>query len=1621
MTGARELNRRLGIKARYFGQVGGGTAVPTTTIERLWRTLVPGAGSGDARDILAELDREEGSRVLDPVVVATAGRSLKIVLRLPAAARILRWQVLTENGERHGGDVRAAGLPTISGGTSRRPGQVLHLDLDLPPGYHRLSLHWAGGRGRESASLILAPPRAYLPYGLGGESKAWGLAAQLYALRTSRNWGIGDFSDLGDLLEAAAALRADAVGVNPLHALFDDEPERASPYSPSSRLFLNSLYLDVTAIPDFAECAGARELVARPGFMQALQEARAAALVDYTAVACLKRDALLPLYDHFRSQHLTDQTDARGQAFRAFQRQGGAALRRFALYQALREHLTEGGQGCDWHLWPSDLRRPDTEAVNRFAAGHLERLEFFEYLQWQADLQLASAAARARSSGMEIGLYRDLAIGFDPGGADAWTSQARSGKAGAALDWSVGAPPDAWNMLGQMWGMPPLSPRALRAAAYRPFIDALRANMRHAGALRIDHILGLKRLFWIPRDGGPKDGAYVGYPFAEMLGVVALESERNRCLVVGEDLGTVPAGFSETIQARGILSYRLLYFMRGQKGAFLRPAVWPRDALAQVSTHDLPTLAGFWAGRDIETKSELSLFPDRAAEILERKNRLRLCRALTAALRRDRMPAKLKPVPAEAVHRFLARSRSRLVMVQLEDVVGALDQINMPGTVDQYPNWRRKLPLDLGDMLAAPRAKSVLAAVAEERAGRSAPASGADRASNQCNRTKLLSTYRLQLGGAVDFEAATALLPYLRELGISHLYLSPILEAQAGSSHGYDVTSYERFNPTLGSAQAFDRLAAKLRDLRMGLILDFVPNHMGIGGSRNRWWLELLEQGPAASTAEVFDVDWAPPWPELRGKILVPLLADTYERVLARGELQLRFERENGRFDIWYFDHRLPIRPEDYADVIASAMSAPDADIDRLLDRQHYRLSDWRQAATRVNYRRFFDINQLIGVRMERPSVFARCHEFIGKLIAEGKVQGLRLDHVDGLTDPGAYCRRLRRFVDHRAGADRSRRSRDRPYLAVEKILGREEPLRSDWPVDGTTGYDFIALLNEMFVDPSGARPMQRIWERFTGQPQRFEEMLRRAKGETIDAAFMADLDRLVVPFQKLAAASETAANFEADELRAALRRIAICFPVYRSYVSAGSMSAEDRRLIDRAIAAASRKVKGRRRLVYAFLKHALKGEALRRRAYVRSRAATRAAQRFQQFSAPVMAKGLEDTVFYRYLRLLSLNEVGGDPGRFGSPATTLHRRLAEQARRWPRTMLATSTHDTKRGEDSRARLNVLSEIPAEWERCVRAWARRNAASKDRVGERYAPGSSDEYFLYQVLVGAWPYELLKIGPGFRRALPSFVERMKAYLLKALREAKQETNWLDPDPEYEKACLGFLERLMDLRRSRRFLEEMAGFVHRIAPCGALNSLAQTAMKLTAPGLPDVYQGTELWDLNLVDPDNRRPVDFSARQHLFSQAKAIAALPPDARLTAWRDLAAAWPDGRIKLQLTLSLLSLRRSLPELFTGGDYQPLSLHGPAAAHVVAFRRRVGNHSLIVAIGRLFCRLGATSTGGLHRPEAWRGTKLRLSVDPGTTSTDALVGRRIVVDRHSSLDLYRLFDPLPIAVLTASD
>ena len=675
MNDARaELERRcaqLGIATGWHDIWGRYHEVPEASLRALAAEFGPEAGSPDA--------------ALPPVLALRAGAAPWRVALPAGGARALRWRIELEDGSSRTGEGRAEN-------------GALEIAEPLPMGYHRLVVEGLG-----EALLVAAPERCWRPVALEDGGRVWGPTLQLYALRSARNWGIGDFGDLRALVEQWAARGAGVFGLNPLHALYPHNPAHASPYSPSSRLLLNVLYLDVEAIEDCAECDAARRLIGSEAFQRRLSALRAAELVDYPGVAAAKFEALELLYAHFWERHLT-AGDARARAFLDFRARGGEMLRRHALYDALQErfHRTDPSV-TGWQSWPEAYHHPASEAVAHFALVHATRVAYFEYLQWQAEIQLSRVAWRCAELGLALGLYLDLAVSVDGAGSDAWAHRDCY-----ALGASVGAPPDDFNLRGQDWGLPPLRPDRLRTTRYELYVSALREAMSHAGALRIDHVMQLMRLFWIPRGAEPADGAYVHYALEEMFAILALESHRNRCLVIGEDLGTVPDAVRAALARSGVLSYRLLWFERDAAGEFKPPADFPREALVAVTTHDLPTLAGWWKATDLELRQRLGLFPDEAAgEALRAGRAADRARLLRALERAGLLPQDVEGGLAEAVHAYVAGAPSRVMMVQLEDVLGVVEQANLPGTTDEHPNWRRKLPLALEQIESDPRAAAL--------------------------------------------------------------------------------------------------------------------------------------------------------------------------------------------------------------------------------------------------------------------------------------------------------------------------------------------------------------------------------------------------------------------------------------------------------------------------------------------------------------------------------------------------------------------------------------------------------------------------------------------------------------------------------------------------------------------------------------------------------------------------------------------------------------------------------------------------------------------------------------------------------------------------------------------------
>jgi (1->4)-alpha-D-glucan 1-alpha-D-glucosylmutase len=1606
--------------AKLLGIANGYTDVhqnENVTPEETKRAIIEGFGldlssAGAARDSLASMQRVLGALVAPLVTPDTYGT---IAVRAAPETKI-EWQVALEDGGTRDGRSRVE---------DQARGNVLWLD-NLPDGYHKLVAR-AGDAHAESL-LIVAPQRCYQPEQLE-RGRAWGLTCQVASLRGSHDTGIGNLTNVAELAKAAGRHGASFLGLSPLHALFASDRSKISPYSPSSRLFLDPLLIDLYRIPEFRGSRAAKLLdgdtAAQISFL------RQSPFVDHGGVWAIQRRVLDALWQEIRSREPSAE-------FQAFRGEEGENLRLHAIFEAVAEKLREDGRS--WlGEWPDPFRDHTSPDVARFAKENADLVNFHEWLQFLADGQLADAARAAASAGMEIGLYRDLAVGGDSGGSEIWAHPDRF-----APSLSIGAPPDLLGPEGQNWGLPPFHPLALEAQGLAAFRTLVRANMRHAGAIRIDHAFQLQRLFLIPRGESAKNGTYVHYPFEASLAVLRLESHRNRCLVIAEDLGTAPEGFSDAIMRAGLLSYRILFFEHENDGAFKSPDAYPRDALAALTTHDLPTFMGWWRGQDVDLRETFGIFaPDLAAR--ERALRENDKQRLRQALEQQNLSAADDPgePPLVGSIRYLARTPSILAAVQVEDATREMNQANMPGPDRGHPNWKRRLRLTLREIAApgGPLAKTAAALALEGRGLRpevSRLASPPPRA-----------TYRLQFHKDFAFEQASAIVPYLAKLGISHVYASPIFQARPGSTHGYDSVDPTKINPELGGEDAFIRFSEALAKHDLQLIIDIVPNHMGVGGADNPWWLSILEWGELSPHAHYFDIDWQRLG--ANGKLVLPFLGSQYGEALENGNLHLAFDAAQGAFSVWQYEHRFPISPLTYAGILDSALailgtSATSADvlaivgelrsmagetsarrradfparaedikkrlalaarrepallraIERaievlngikgrsesfeplhdLLEQQAYRLAYWRVASSDVNYRRFFDIDSLAGLRVEERDVFEASHALIFRLVREGRVHGLRVDHIDGLADPEGYVEALQGAVGPGF------------YIVVEKILEPGERLR-DWPIAGTTGYDALTLLDGILVDRNAKGPFDRLYRVCTGRGEDFHDALRRAKLEILETSFASELEGLVSDAKRIADSDRRTRDATVNAIRTALSEIIASFPVYRTYLTdRGAAAAEDMQVVETSVTEA----KAKSRLADSAV-HDMIAAVLLDRATVPARPSrslvSRFRRRFQQLTGPVMAKSLEDTLFYREVRFLVLNEVGGDPAAFGIELNAFYAAQQDRYEHQKNALVATATHDTKRGEDARARLLALSEMPENWARLIEAVER---AVLERFTDREIIDANDRYMLLQSVIGALPLEAIQNNPD-PELIESFRARLHTYAQKALRESKRHTLWINPNDGYEARARDFIALLLDPAVAP--WAAIVPLAQELSARGMLNGLTRTILKSTLPGVPDFYQGSEFWDFSLVDPDNRRPVDYGARETALSERADLAGL------------IRSWPDGRIKQRIIAILLADRAASPELYGDGTFEPLSLRGAEAARLVAFKRQRQHDMLLVVVPRLLHRQLAELDFPLGEG-GWRDT--RLSVPEGRWR-NLLTGAAFISD--GDIAASELLSDLPFAV-----
>lgn len=954
------------------------------------------------------------------------------------------------------------------------------------------------------------------------------------------------------------------------------------------------------------------------------------------------------------------------------------------------------------------------------------------------------------------------------------------------------------------------------------------------------------------------------------------------------------------------------------------------------------------------------------------------------------------------------------------------------------------------------------------------------------------ATYRFQFTPQFGFKQAKEVLSYIHELGISDVYASPFYQASPASSHGYDVVDHQKLNAELGTREDFEAYVRELKQLGMGQISDFVPNHMGIGEPTNQWWMDVLENGPSSTYADYFDIDWNPLKSELKNKVLLPILGDQYGKILENGELKLAFE--GGAFFLYYYANKLPINPRTYNTILTpvleqltakkklseqeqiqldefksiltgleylparteidparieerarekevlkrrivrlceeapyleekihQALSAFQGKIgdprsfdalDNLIDAQAYRLSSWQVAAEEINYRRFFDINSLAAIRMEVPAVFEATHQLVFELLKNGDITGLRIDHPDGLYNPQSYFTQLQEYYAKTCGLSLPPDQRGL-YLLAEKILVGDEKLRANWPIQGTTGYDFTTQVTELLVDSKAEKTFSETYKRFIDRHVHYPFLVYDKKRLVMRLSLANDVNVLGAMLNRISEHTRRYRDFTLNALTTAVREIIACFPVYRTYLVPGEVpSEEDKAVISQAVEAAKRRNFGIQASVFHFIedillfKHAkeLDAEATLERDHF--------VMKFQQCTGPIMAKGLEDTAFYIYNRLVALNEVGGEPNHFGSSVEAFHKQCAYRQQHWPHSMVATSSHDTKRSEDVRARIAALSELPQEWKQGLVRWSRLNRQYKTVVHGEYAPDNNEEYLLYQIILGTWP-----LNPLSEEEHATWIARIQDYMTKAIKEAKSNSSWIQPNDAWDEAVRRFVAKVLTRGNPKKelpkyglgvnhFLRAIEPFAEKVCYLGALNSLTQLILKLTVAGVPDIYQGNEIWDYSLVDPDNRRPVDYAKRRQMLA---ALDGTEPKELLTQWRD------EGRIKLFITRALLRHRREFPQLYSEGSYEPLPVEGQFAEHVIAFQRKYKDQTLVVVVPRFTSKLGLTPPIG----PMWGDTRL-LFPDCPSELKHLITGETIVVhpqDLDHGVGLKELLTDFPFGVL----
>ena len=1703
-------------------------AVEQYLISLLKAANLPIAAAADAENLLEQIRSRQWRNIIDPVQVVDESETpvtlpVRLVSEAGGARREYHWSLTEEGGKQHDGSFKQENLAVTSrietGGHDERNYLLYSLSLGITPpiGYHELAIYTQDSAEQETrvaSLLIVTPKQCYVPPGIADDKRIWGLSVHLHAVRSRRNWGLGDFSDLKKILGTSAAAGAGTLHTAPLSSCVpatgeqqEDSRKPPNPYSPSCRSQLNVLFVDIEAIEDFAECDAVSELIQQTEFQARMNMIKDQEEIDYPEICKIKSGILQKLWQYFQSNHLYPET-SRGAEFRRFQERGGETLRLFGIFSAIHTKFSTDEQyKAGWRSWPVTFRDYNSREVEEFAREQENQIEYYHYLQWQAEIQLAAIGRRSMELGLKVGLLGEFPYGIHENGFESWRYKDSLLNGAVVVRHPLDSPGNE-----PAAGLPVFLPVSMKENRFQPFIEGLRRSMRYTGALIINSFANYYRTFLALAGADERFRSFVSLPFSELLGIIALESRRNRCLVIADNTQLLPKAQQQQVMERNIFPRKVFFQARNDQGGWFDVSEYPANSVASSSAPFLVTTNGFRQSKDIALQTAEHLFTDDAerekAIVARASDRVHLLikldheELLPDGCTVEQTVSKDMDQPLiTALQIFLARTPAKILLVSMNDLLGLEEQAEPPALTCQK-FWETAYPLYLEEIMGKQENISLFKVLCRERGvGNVRPSVLASDRKKRHNQPSPQSFYRLQLHKEFTFQQAAAIIPYLRKLGISHCYVSPFLTARQGSTHGYDIIDHSTINPEIGRREDFESFLAVLEQQEMALILDIVPNHMGIG-SDNKWWMDVLENGEASKYAQFFDINWQPQQPDLAGRLLLPILGDYYGKILENGELALNFNDNSGSFSIKYYEHRFPISPrtypallgydlqrlenqlgenhhsyQEYQNLIQSFANLPGYEeaspemmqvrhrskevskrtlarlcrqhseikqfiegnvilfngmkdkpesydlLHALLDDQPYRLAFWRVAADEINYRRFFDINDLAALRMEDVEVFNETHKLIMDLVATGKLDGLRIDHPDGLYDPMQYFCRLQAVAAGEELRDNSQCSQDPDdpnavplYVVIEKVLADFESLPVNWPISGTTGYDYSNLLNGLFVNAAAEKTMTMTYRRFIGTKIDYEQLLYDCKKLIIRSSMAGEMNVLAGLLYRLARANRRTRDLTINSLRDGLIEVVCFFPVYRTYTASYKIAERDVQFIEWALAKSVSRQHLEDTNVFGFIKSVLllnvEGSDAEKKKYLNF------VMKFQQYTGPVMAKGLEDTFFYRYNRLLSLNEVGGNPDRFGISIAAFHQNNQTRMRYWPHSMLNTSTHDSKRSEDVRARINVLTEMANEWYQRLKLWSMQNRSYKSRIDDSRSPSKNDEYAFYQNLLGAWPLE-----PLDDKGRAEFIDRMKNMTLKTSRESKMLTSWTNPNVDYEKALIRFVEGSLDAS-NRPFLNDFISFHEDVAWFGMLNSLSQVFLKLASPGIPDIYQGNESWRFCLVDPDSRRPVDYEKRQSmLFSLLEKVDAASENVALKSLQlDLLDNPADGRAKMYIIAQTLRLRNSRHNVFSEGNYLPLEVTGSKANHICAFARVKDDQVVVVVSPRLFLTLTQGKKSLPITDTVWQDTEIRLpeelaGIQLRNIFSDA--SEHITVPENSPpvLGVGRLLQSWPVALL----